>query len=84
MLIFLTEVKAIYNEVNPMKVSDVVFARFQLGGEVPLVNLTLIPEDIRSTSLRVTFFTPLDDGEPADTIIMTAVEVEGLSLRKKK
>ena len=55
-----------------MKVSDTVLTQFNVGSDVPLVNLTLSGEDIRSTSLRVVFRTPLDGDDVPDSILMTA------------
>ena len=53
--------------------SDVVLTRFETGGDSPDVILTLAEEDIRSTSLRVTFLTPLDKGVSAKKITLEAV-----------
>ena len=49
--------------------SDVALTRFNVGSDVPMVNLSLSEEDIRSTSLRVVFSTPLDgDAEAGETL----------------
>ena len=65
-------VQAIYNRIRPLKVSDTVLTQFNIGSDVPLVNLSLSGEDIRSTSLRVVFRTPLDGDDAPDSILMTA------------
>ena len=65
-------IQAIYNRIRPLKVSDTVLTQFNVGSDVPLVNLTLSGEDIRSTSLRVVFRTPLDGDDAPDSILMTA------------
>ena len=72
--IFTTLIEAIYNYQEPRKVSDLVLTRFQVGSDIPLVNLTLARQDIRTTSLRVTFLTPLDNDEQADTVLLHAIE----------